>query len=181
MKSCTKDTVERLSQRRKRQMLDWRLFRLWNLPTKRKERRLGKVWQLYKPKLHVNRLRVIRIHKVLILKTIGNRKGDCAWSCSRWQTQPEKICKLQRTNQCHSLRTMYWFVLCNLQIFSPRMPHTLGETFAHAQSLDFKNRNSWAGPGAASVLFDQHVRSGPETRSQQPALLQTAAETTAGG
>ena len=29
----------------------------------------------------------------LILKTIGNRKGDCAWSCSRWQTQPEKICK----------------------------------------------------------------------------------------
>ena len=35
----------------------------------------------------------------LILKTIGNRKGDCAWSCSRWQTQPEKICKLQSTNQ----------------------------------------------------------------------------------
>ena len=55
---------------------------------------------------------------ILILKTIGNRKGDCAWSCSRWQTQPEKICKSQRTNQCHSLRTLYWFVLCNLQIFS---------------------------------------------------------------
>ena len=54
----------------------------------------------------------------LILKTIGNRKGDCAWSCSRWQTQPEQICKSQRTNQCHSLRTSYWFVLCNLQIFS---------------------------------------------------------------
>ena len=35
----------------------------------------------------------------LILKTIGNRKGDCAWSCSRWQTQPEKICKLLSTNQ----------------------------------------------------------------------------------
>ena len=61
------------------------------------------------------------------------------------------------------------------------MPHTLGEIFAHAQLLDFKNRNSRAGPGAASVLVDQHVRSGPETRSQQPALLQTAAETTAGG
>ena len=54
----------------------------------------------------------------IILKTIGNRKGDCAWSCSRGQTQPEKICKSQRTNQCHSLRTFYWFVLCNLQIFS---------------------------------------------------------------
>ena len=54
----------------------------------------------------------------LILKTIGNRKGDCAWSCSRGQTQPEKICKSQRTNQCHSLRTFYWFVLCNLHIFS---------------------------------------------------------------
>ena len=35
----------------------------------------------------------------LILKTIGNRKGDCAWSCSRGQTQPEKICKLQSTKQ----------------------------------------------------------------------------------
>ena len=57
-------------------------------------------------------------YKRLILKTIGNRKGDHAWRCSRWQTQPEKICKSQRTNQCHSLRTLYWFVLCNLQIFS---------------------------------------------------------------
>ena len=56
--------------------------------------------------------------QILILKTIGNRKGDCARSFSRWQTQPEKICKLQRTNQCHSLRTLYWFVLCNLLIFS---------------------------------------------------------------
>ena len=44
---------------------------------------------------------------------------------------------------------------------SPRMPHTLGEIFTHAQSLDFKNRNSWAGPGAARVLVDQHVRSKP--------------------
>ena len=34
------------------------------LRTKRKERRLGEIWQLYKPKLHVNRFRVIRIRKV---------------------------------------------------------------------------------------------------------------------
>ena len=62
------------------------------------------------------------------------------------------------------------------------MPHTLGEIFAHAQLLNFKNRNSWAGPGAASVLVDQHVRmQRAETQSQQSALLQTAAETTAGG
>ena len=54
----------------------------------------------------------------LCLKTIGNRKGDCAWSCSRWQTQPEKICHSQRTNQCHSLCTLYWFLLCNFQIFT---------------------------------------------------------------
>ena len=59
-----------------------------------------------------------RICITLILKTIGNRKGDCAWRCSSWQTPPEKICKSQRTNQCHSLRTLYWFVLCNFQIFS---------------------------------------------------------------
>ena len=63
--------------------------------------------------------------KLLIPKIIGNREGDCAWSCSRWQTQPEKICKSQRTiaNQCHSLRTLYWFVLCNLQIFSGCVCH----------------------------------------------------------
>ena len=30
---------------------------------------------------------------------------------------------------------------------SPRKPHTLAEIFTHAHSLDFKNRNSWAGRG----------------------------------
>ena len=68
---------------------------------------------------------------ILILKTIGNRKGDCAWSCSRWQTQPEKICKSQRTNQCHSLPTLYWFVRCDLQIFSGCVCHL---EQLHAQS-----------------------------------------------
>ena len=68
---------------------------------------------------------------VLILKTLGNRKGDCAWSCSRWQTQPEEISKSQRTNQCHSLRTLYWFVLCNLQIISGCVCHL---EQLHAQS-----------------------------------------------
>ena len=66
---------------------------------------------------HKSVLWILYVSK-LILKTTGNRKGDCAWRCSRWQTQPEKICKSQRTNQCHSLHTLYWFVLCNLQIFS---------------------------------------------------------------
>ena len=40
------------------------------------------------------------------------------WSCSRSQIQAEKICKSQCTNQCHSLRTYYWFVLRNMQLFS---------------------------------------------------------------
>ena len=71
------------------------------------------------------------LRHILILKTIGNRKGDCAWSCSRWQTRPEKICKSQRTNQCHSLRTLHWFVLCNLQIFSGCVCHLIQ---LHAQS-----------------------------------------------
>ena len=65
------------------------------------------------------------------LYTIRNRKGDCAWRCSTWQTQPEKIWKSQRTNQCHSLRTLYWFVLCNLQIFSGCVCHLEQR---HAQS-----------------------------------------------
>ena len=41
-------------------IVEWVIF----LRTKRKERRLGKILQLHKPKLRVNRLRVIRIHKV---------------------------------------------------------------------------------------------------------------------
>ena len=72
-----------------------------------------------------------QLENEIILKTIGNRKGDCAWSCSRWQTQPEKICKSQRTNQCHSLRTLYWFVRCDLQIFSGCVCHL---EQLHAQS-----------------------------------------------
>ena len=31
--------------------------------------------------------------------SIGNWKGDCAWNCSRYKTQSEKIFKLQSTNQ----------------------------------------------------------------------------------
>ena len=73
----------------------------------------------------------LRPCKKLILKAIGNRKGHCAWSCSRWQTQPEKICKSQCTNQCHSLRILYWFVLCNFQIFSGCVCHL---EQLHAQS-----------------------------------------------
>ena len=67
----------------------------------------------------------------LILKTIGNRKGDCAWSCSRWQTQPEKICKLQSTNQYNVRSEWHWFVRCNLQIFSGCVCHL---EQLHAQS-----------------------------------------------
>ena len=78
----------------------------------------------------ITRMRVL-LEEWLTLKTIGNRKGDCAWSCSRWQTQPEKICKSQGTNQCHSLRILYWFVLCNFQIFSGCVCHL---EQLHAQS-----------------------------------------------
>ena len=48
----------------------------------------------------------------LIPKTIGNRKGDCVWSFSRWQTQPGKICKLQRHK---SVQCAEWTLICALQ------------------------------------------------------------------
>ena len=67
----------------------------------------------------------------LILKTIGNRKGDCAWSCSRWQTQPGEICKLQSTNQYNVRSEWHWFVRCDLQIFSGCVCHL---EQLHAQS-----------------------------------------------
>ena len=42
-----------------------------------------------------------------------------------------------------------WVRACNVWLpqcpTSPRMGHTLGEIFTHAQSLNLKNRNSWAG------------------------------------
>ena len=78
-----------------------------------------------------------------------------AWTAAAWR---------RSSLRCRSSATSYFG--CT----SPRMPHTLGEIFAHAQSLDFKNRNSWAGPGAASVPVDQHVRSGPETASAASAV-----------
>ena len=60
------------------------------------------------------------------------------------------------------------------------MGHTLGEIFTHAQSLNLKNRNSWAG----RVLVGHHVRCS-EPSQPQPGLsgllLQAAAETTASG
>ena len=62
---------------------------------------------------------------------IGNRKGDCAWSCSRWQTQPEIICKLQSTNQYNVRSEWHWFVRCDLQIFSGCVCHL---EQPHAQS-----------------------------------------------
>ena len=67
----------------------------------------------------------------LILKTIGNRKGDRARSCSRWQTQREKICKLQRTNQYNVRSEWHWLVRCDLQIFSSCVCHL---EQLHAQS-----------------------------------------------
>ena len=67
-KSCTKGTAVRLSQRRKRRMLDWRLFWSWNgwffYVQNEKNVVYGNIWQLYNPKVHVDRLRVIRIREV---------------------------------------------------------------------------------------------------------------------
>ena len=40
---------------------------------------------------------------LLIPKTIGNRKRDCAWGCSGWLTLPEKIYRSQSTNQSAKL------------------------------------------------------------------------------
>ena len=56
------------------------------------------------------------IKLILNFWTIGNRKGYCAWNCSRWQAQPEKNCKMQRTNQYNVRSERHWFVRCDLQI-----------------------------------------------------------------
>ena len=49
----------------------------------------------------------------LILKTIGNRKGDCAWCCSRWQTQPWENLQIAKHK---SVQCAKWMTLiCALQ------------------------------------------------------------------
>ena len=70
----------------------------------------------------------------LILKTIEYRKGGCAWSCSRWQTQPEKIWNLQSTNQYNMRSEWHWFMRCDLQIFSGCVCH-LEQLHAHSPFL----------------------------------------------
>ena len=49
---------------------------------------------------------------------------------------------------------------------SPRMGHTLGEIFTHAQSLNLKNRNSWAGRARRSPRALQRAEPAP-ARSQR--------------
>ena len=47
-----------------------------------------------------------------------------------WEKSANRIAQ----NQCHSLRTWYWFVLCNLQIFSGCVCH-LQQLHAHSPCL----------------------------------------------
>ena len=51
--------------------------------------------------------------KLLILKTIGNRKGDCAWSCSRWQNTPWE--NLQIATHKSVSFTLHIVLICALQ------------------------------------------------------------------
>ena len=56
---------------------------------------------------------------VLIPKTIGNRKGDCAWGCA-WgiNTTWENLQIEKHKSVRWAERTPSWFVLFDLQIFS---------------------------------------------------------------
>ena len=92
---------------------------------------------------------------------MNKNKNNLGWAPSRDPTTtilapwlsatPCSMYEKKRTSKSLSLPELELFQkftipLENLQFHwmcaSPRMPHTLGEIFAHAQSLDFKNRNS---------------------------------------
>ena len=53
----------------------------------------------------------------LIPKTVAIEK-EIVCEVVRGDKHNLRICKSQRANQCHSFRTVYWSVLCNLLIFS---------------------------------------------------------------
>ena len=55
----------------------------------------------------------------LIIKTIGNRKRDCAWRCARGiNTTRENLQIAKHKSGRGSFRSPDWLVLCDLQIFS---------------------------------------------------------------
>ena len=57
--------------------------------------------------------------KLLIPKTIGNRKRDCAWGCARRiNTTSENLQIEKHKSGRRSFRSPDWFVLFDLQIFS---------------------------------------------------------------
>ena len=97
-------------------------------------------------------------------------KKQHAWMMGEWRRASVLVNYISQ-DRCETSS------LANQLRSSPRMPHTLGEIFTHAQ-YQISN-TATAGPGADSVRVDHHVRS--RARSQRPALLQAAAETTAGG
>ena len=57
------------------------------------------------------------IKMILIPKAIGNtcRKRDSVRGCSRWQTQPEKICRWQSTNQFGGQNAKGALLICTLR------------------------------------------------------------------
>ena len=55
----------------------------------------------------------------LIPKTIGNRKGDCAWGCTRRINTISENLQIEKHKSVRwAERTPSWFVLFDLQIFS---------------------------------------------------------------
>ena len=67
-------------------------------------------------------------------RIFGQRFGPTMWKNRRFSKA--------RVSVRVRVRVRVSFSVCENAHSSPRMPHTLGEIFAHAQSLDFKNRNS---------------------------------------
>ena len=96
---------------------------------------------------------------------------DYLLSTSRLELQKRALLQVCRLGEKFSSLSRSTF------LSSPRMPHTLGEIFTHAQYQISKTAT--AGPGADSVFVDHHVRS--RARSSGQRLLQAAAETTACG
>ena len=89
------------------------------------------VWSAYLS--HSGNLSSCKWRPILIPKTIGNRKRDCAWGCARGINTTWEICRSKSTNQegmRSAHRTDLWFSICRFSqvVFIPRAQ-------PHAQSL----------------------------------------------
>ena len=95
---------------------------------------------------------------LLIPKTIGNRKRDCAWGCARGINTTWENLQIEKHKSVRwAERTPTWFVLFDLQIFSGGVypPSATSRTISFSISNSFWYDSFFRWEGRCSRKFDR--------------------------